>query len=409
MFAGERNSFLNTRDGQSLFRRRQGLEPRRRFDVRRSSPGCATRRRLAVERKFGEGRVVAILTKASPLETRWAVGTTGAATIPASSWRCWRCNRICPPPRHPDTSRAGRHAARVQLDLAKYLPQVRFVLPGEAGGATRQRRCGRVARRPPRRARRDRLERHLPSATDRHRRLAARRAVCLQRRCPRRATETPRRRATGRRICNGVRYEYPPAPATSTTTRSNWPASISARACCTLLDRDSARRAIVGLCVQLPSAAREVHAMMAPWLLMLAETTTRTTLRVGAAANLYRALALPGAGRCCALAIVAFAVWMYRRDSVELRPGVGWLLLALRLAALAGLLVFYLASGKADRAQGRAQFARAAAGRYQPEHGPARRDGLGRAGRAQPARTGGGGAGRRRVDRQVTRRSTTSL
>ena len=33
-------------------------------------------------------------------------------------------------------------------------------------------------------------------------------------------------------------------------------------------------------------------------------------------------------------AIVAFAVWMYRRDSVELRPGVGGLLLALRLAAL---------------------------------------------------------------------------
>ncbi len=46
------------------------------------------------------------------------------------------------------------------------------------------------------------------------------------------------------------------------------------------------------------------------------------------------------AGICAA--VVAFAVWMYRRDSVELRRGVGAMLLALRLAALAGLLVFYL-------------------------------------------------------------------
>ncbi|MEX0977790.1 MAG: hypothetical protein WDZ48_03000, partial [Pirellulales bacterium] len=46
------------------------------------------------------------------------------------------------------------------------------------------------------------------------------------------------------------------------------------------------------------------------------------------------------AGVC--LAIVAFAAWMYRRDSVELRRGIGALLLVLRLAALVGLLAFYL-------------------------------------------------------------------
>ncbi|MEX0677499.1 MAG: vWA domain-containing protein [Pirellulales bacterium] len=40
--------------------------------------------------------------------------------------------------------------------------------------------------------------------------------------------------------------------------------------------------------------------------------------------------------------IVAFAAWMYRRDSVELRRGAGAVLLALRLAALFGLLAFYL-------------------------------------------------------------------
>lgn len=42
------------------------------------------------------------------------------------------------------------------------------------------------------------------------------------------------------------------------------------------------------------------------------------------------------------LAIAAFVVYMYRRDSVELKPGVGILLLLLRLAAFGGLLANYL-------------------------------------------------------------------
>ncbi len=41
-------------------------------------------------------------------------------------------------------------------------------------------------------------------------------------------------------------------------------------------------------------------------------------------------------------AIVAFVVWMYRRDAVELRPGVGAVLFILRLLSLAGVLMFYL-------------------------------------------------------------------
>ena len=42
------------------------------------------------------------------------------------------------------------------------------------------------------------------------------------------------------------------------------------------------------------------------------------------------------------LAVVAFVAWMYRRDSVELRPGVGVFLAVMRLAAFVGLLLFYL-------------------------------------------------------------------
>ncbi len=50
----------------------------------------------------------------------------------------------------------------------------------------------------------------------------------------------------------------------------------------------------------------------------------------------YLALALG-----CA-AIVAFTIWMYRRDTVELRRGVAVALLGLRLLALAGVLAYFL-------------------------------------------------------------------
>ncbi|HZZ73825.1 MAG TPA: VWA domain-containing protein, partial [Pirellulales bacterium] len=42
------------------------------------------------------------------------------------------------------------------------------------------------------------------------------------------------------------------------------------------------------------------------------------------------------------LLIAAFVFWMYRRDSVELKPGVGPLLLLLRIATYGGLLLFFL-------------------------------------------------------------------
>ncbi len=42
------------------------------------------------------------------------------------------------------------------------------------------------------------------------------------------------------------------------------------------------------------------------------------------------------------LAVIAFVIYMYRRDSVELRPGIGVFLAVLRIAAYVGLLVFYL-------------------------------------------------------------------
>ncbi len=55
----------------------------------------------------------------------------------------------------------------------------------------------------------------------------------------------------------------------------------------------------------------------------------------------------PSGGRCrCLLAVCAivlvFVAYMYRRDSVELKPGVGVLLAMLRLAAFGGVLLMFL-------------------------------------------------------------------
>jgi hypothetical protein len=76
-------------------------------------------------------------------------------------------------------------------------------------------------------------------------------------------------------------------------------------------------------------------------LTLLAQTTTRTTFelaRLQAYGERWHYLVLAVA----CLAIVGLAAWMVRRDSVELRRGVAWVLLALRIAALGALLAFYL-------------------------------------------------------------------
>lgn len=52
-----------------------------------------------------------------------------------------------------------------------------------------------------------------------------------------------------------------------------------------------------------------------------------------------------------ALAIVGWVAYLYRRDSVELRPAARFLLLGLRLVALAGALLYYLDLQKRDQKQ----------------------------------------------------------
>ena len=56
-------------------------------------------------------------------------------------------------------------------------------------------------------------------------------------------------------------------------------------------------------------------------------------------------------------AIVVFVIAMYRRDSVELRPGMGVLLAALRFVALGGVLAYYCNLEKRTEQPGDAKFA----------------------------------------------------
>ena len=146
VFAGERNSFFSTvvdRTATSPPRKDWSPDPDSTTKViarlRNKAP-------LAVEHKFGDGRVVAVLTKASPLETtlgswnNWGRdnpelrrGHAGDAVVPVrpaaiptpAAWsaRRWTC----------------------KLDVAQYLPQVRFVLPRRRRPAARWRSMPRAS------------------------------------------------------------------------------------------------------------------------------------------------------------------------------------------------------------------------------------------------------------------------
>ena len=143
---------------------------------------------------------------------------------------------------------------------------------------------------------------------------------------------------------------------------------------------------------------------------LLAEaTTSRTTYdfeRWQSFGERWHVLALVAV---CA-AVLLYVVSLYRRDSVELRPGLGLVLLALRVTALLGRVGILSGTGKTDRAGGHPQLARAGAGRHQLEHGPARHgdDQLGRGRRGRRRRhdcpigwSRFGGARPRRIHRRL--------
>jgi hypothetical protein len=78
-----------------------------------------------------------------------------------------------------------------------------------------------------------------------------------------------------------------------------------------------------------------MHSFLPP---MLAEGTIRTTFEWGRIQS--NADWILPVGVC--VAVLLFVNYMYRRDSVELKAGWGWLLQGLRMATIVSLLVLYL-------------------------------------------------------------------
>jgi hypothetical protein len=133
VFAGERNSFLSTVVVNRYFAAPANWAP-----PADSSTRVIARLRnkapLAVERRFGDGRVVAFLTKASPLETSLGSWNNWGRNNPSYVVALLEMQSYLATTRHPDTSRLVGTPLEVPLDVREYLPQVRFVMPRESGG-----------------------------------------------------------------------------------------------------------------------------------------------------------------------------------------------------------------------------------------------------------------------------------
>jgi hypothetical protein len=135
VFAGERNSFLNLVVVNRYFAAERNWAP-----APESSVKVIARLRnkapLAVERQFGQGRVVAILTKAAPVETELGSWNNWARDNPSFVVAMLEMQSYLAAPRHPDAGRLVGTALSLGLDTSKVLPQVRFVPPGDDAGAS---------------------------------------------------------------------------------------------------------------------------------------------------------------------------------------------------------------------------------------------------------------------------------
>lgn len=135
VFAGERNTFLSAVTVNRYFAAEKDWEP----DPDSSTKVIARLRNrapLVVERSFGSGRVVAFLTKASPLETSLGSWNNWGRGNPSFVVAMHELQSYLSAPRHPDTTRLVGTPLVVPLDVSRYLPQVRFVMPHELGGAS---------------------------------------------------------------------------------------------------------------------------------------------------------------------------------------------------------------------------------------------------------------------------------
>jgi len=135
VFAGERNSFLSMVVVNRYFAVPATWSPDPESTVRVIAR-LRNQAPLAVERKFGAGRVVAMLTKASPTETTLGSWNNWGRDNPSYVVALLEMQSYLSAPRHPDGTRLVGTPLEVKLDLSRFTPQVRFVLPREAGGGS---------------------------------------------------------------------------------------------------------------------------------------------------------------------------------------------------------------------------------------------------------------------------------
>ena len=135
VFAGERNSFLSTVVVSRYFAAQKDWLPEPESSTRVIAR-LRNKAPLAVEHKFGDGRVVAMLTKSSPLETSLGSWNNWGRNNPSYVVAMLEMQSYLAAGRHPDTARLVGTPLDVKLDVTKYLPHVRFTLPPESGGGT---------------------------------------------------------------------------------------------------------------------------------------------------------------------------------------------------------------------------------------------------------------------------------
>jgi hypothetical protein len=129
IFAGKRNSFLQTVAVERYFAVPQGWRPPSDSTVR-----VAARLRngapLVVERRFGRGRVVAFLTTAAPAWNNWARNPSFVVVV--QDLQAYLSQRSG----DEELSRLVGSPLELRLDPAIYQPQVRFTTPETGAAAT---------------------------------------------------------------------------------------------------------------------------------------------------------------------------------------------------------------------------------------------------------------------------------
>ena len=345
VLAGKRNSFLQTVAVERYFAVPEGWRP-----PPDSATSVIARLRngapLALERRFGKGRVVAFLTGAAPTWNNWARNPSFVVVVQDLE------AYLSQGPAEGRSLLVGA-PLELRLDPAAYQPQVRFTSPGQRDGGYGQRSPG-VRRDADGVAGRYAGERLLRGPTHPHQQRPRDPPLRGQRRSGGRGPGCAPGRATRRAAARG---QVPLPAGGGVPGRLRRAGRVGPRRGHPLrLDPAVDRRASPGLVGQLPSGAappaeprrgrmtyKPLGAMPTLAVGMLTtplwgEGALRTTFewgRIQSNADWILPLA-------ALAAILLFVRAMYRRDAVELKRPWGWILTVLRTAAFLGLLVLYL-------------------------------------------------------------------